>query len=75
MVTASHCLMCGSREFPFDHLVLALGSTTEFHGLPGVAENALPMKTLGDAMALRNHIIDVFEHADMVGEPPCGSRC
>ena len=69
VVTASHCLMCGSREFPFDHLVLALGSTTEFHGLPGVAENALPMKTLGDAMALRNHIIDVFEHADMVGDP------
>src|SRR5258708_25256750 len=27
------------------------------------------MKTLGDAMALRNHIIDVFEHADMVGDP------
>src|SRR5258708_3064510 len=27
------------------------------------------MKTLGDAMALRNHIIDVFEHADMVAEP------
>jgi NADPH-dependent 2,4-dienoyl-CoA reductase/sulfur reductase-like enzyme len=69
VVTASHCLICGSREFPFDHLVLALGSTTEFHGLPGVAENALPMKTLGDAMALRNHIIDVFEHADMVGDP------
>ncbi len=66
VVIASHCLMCGSREFPFDHLVLALGSTTEFHGLSGVAENALPMKTLGDAMALRNHIIDVFEHADMV---------
>ena len=63
VVTASHCLMCGSREFPFDHLVLALGSTTEFHGLPGVAENAPPTKTLGDAMTLRNHIIDVFEHA------------
>jgi NADH dehydrogenase len=69
VVTASHCLMCGSREFPFDHFLLALGSTTEFHRLPGVAENALPMKTLGDAMALRNHIIDVFEHADMVGDP------
>jgi NADH dehydrogenase FAD-containing subunit len=33
VVTASHCIMCGSSEFPFDHLVLALGSTTEFHPL------------------------------------------
>ena len=53
----------------FDHLILALGSTTHFYGLPGVADNAFPMKTLGDAMVLRNHVIDVFEHADMQPEP------
>jgi len=69
IVVASHCPMCGSRELPFDHLVLALGSTTDFHKLPGFSESALPMKSLGDAMALRNHIIDVFEHADMEADP------
>jgi NADH dehydrogenase len=69
VVVASHCPMCDAREVAFDHLVLAQGSATDFHGIPGVAENALPMKTLGDAMALRNHILDVFEHADMESDP------
>ncbi len=61
--------MCQRYELKFDHLVLALGSTTNFYGLPGVAENALPMKTLSDAMMLRNHIIDLFEHADLQSDP------
>jgi NADH dehydrogenase len=69
VVVAAHCPRCNSRELAFDHLVLALGSATHFHGIPGVHEYAHPMKTLGDAMALRNHIISVFEHADMEPEP------
>jgi NADH:quinone reductase (non-electrogenic) len=64
-ILAAHCPACRQREIEFECLVLALGSVTDFHGLPGVAENALPMKTLSDAMLLRNHVIDVFEHADM----------
>lgn len=69
VVVASHCGECGPRKLEFDHLVLALGSTTQFHGLPGVAENSFPMKTLTDAMVLRNQVIDVFEHADMEVDP------
>jgi NADH dehydrogenase len=69
VVISSHCPKCGPRELAFDHLVLALGSTTDFHGIPGVSENARSMKTLADAMALRNHIIDVLEHADMQTDP------
>jgi NADH dehydrogenase len=57
------------HEISFDDLVLARGSATDFRGIPGVAENALPMKTLGDAMALRNHIPDVLEHADLEADP------
>lgn len=68
-VMVSHCLACPGRDLEFDYLVLALGSTTNFYGLPGVAENALPMKTLSDAMSLRNHVIAVFEHADQESEP------
>ena len=64
-VTISHCPACQRRELEFHYLVVALGSTTNFYGLPGVAENALPMKTLSDGMMLRNHIINLFEHADM----------
>ena len=69
VVVASHCSACELNELRFDHLVLALGSKTNFQGIPGVAEHALPMKTLSDAMMLRNHNIDVFEHADLQEDP------
>ena len=68
IVIASHCPNCEQTILKFDYLVLALGSTTNFYGLPGVAETALPMRTLGDAMRLRNYIIDLLEHADMQSE-------
>jgi NADH dehydrogenase len=51
------------HELSFDHLVVALGSTTNFYGLPGLAEHALTMKTLGDAIHLRNRAIAMLEDA------------
>jgi NADH dehydrogenase len=53
----------------YDHLVLALGSVSNFPGNTAVAENALEFKTLADAMCIRNHIIDVFERADSESDP------
>lgn len=47
----------------FDHLVVTVGSVTNFRGLPGLPEHALPFKTLTDAIRLRNHIIHVLEQA------------
>ena len=48
----------------YDHLVLGLGSVTDFRTSPGgIAEHALPFKDLADAVALRNRIIDVIETA------------
>jgi NADH dehydrogenase len=52
------------HELSYDHLVLALGSVTNFFGLPGLEERALTMKSLGDAIALRNRLIEVLEEAD-----------
>jgi NADH dehydrogenase len=52
------------HELEYDHLVLALGSITNFYGLPGLAEHALTMKSLGDAIHLRNHMISNLEEAD-----------
>ncbi len=63
-VTVSHGLRDHSHELQFDHLVLALGSITHFHGLPGLSENALTMKSLGDAIHLRNRMIALLEEAD-----------
>ncbi len=56
---------------PYDHLVLALGSVSNYLGNTAVAENALEFKTLGDAMRLRSHVIDVFERADAEPDPEC----
>lgn len=52
------------HELPYDHLVLALGSVTNFFKLPGVEEGAMTMKSLGDAVALRNRMIENLEEAD-----------
>src|SRR2546429_3362974 len=61
----------GSRQcaLEYDHLVLALGNVTSFAGQPGLAEYALPFKYLGDALALRNRIIQTLEEADIEQDP------
>ncbi|MGZ8381314.1 MAG: NAD(P)/FAD-dependent oxidoreductase [Nitrospira sp.] len=55
-----HC-----HTLPYDHLVLALGSTTNFFNIPGLAERALTMKSLSDAIFLRNRLIANLEEADL----------
>ncbi len=69
MVVAAHCPECRIYYLPYDHLVIALGSVTNFFGLPGVATHALTMKSLADASALHAHVVDKFEHADMEPDP------
>jgi NADH dehydrogenase len=64
-ITAAHCGACGDDTIPFDHLVLALGSVPNYFGLPGVAEQALTIKSLADATSLHAHVIDKLEHADL----------
>jgi NADH dehydrogenase len=54
-----HC-----HSLSYDHLVLALGSTTNFFNLPGLADRALTMKSLDDAIFLRNRLIANLEEAD-----------
>lgn len=54
-----HC-----HSLPYDHLVLALGSTTNFFNIPGLANRALTMKSLDDAIVLRNRLIANLEEAD-----------
>jgi NADH dehydrogenase len=52
------------HTLPYDHLILGLGSVTNFYNLPGLAERALTMKTLGDAIYLRNRMIAHLEEAN-----------
>jgi NADH dehydrogenase len=52
------------REVPFDHLVLALGSVSDYFGMANVEKSAFAFKTLLDAIRIRNHVIEMFEQAD-----------
>ncbi len=63
-VTVSHGLHRHSHDMLFDQLVITLGSTTNFFGLPGLEENAITMKSLEDAVNLRNRLIALLEEAD-----------
>ncbi len=51
------------REIHYDHLVLGLGTVTDFRGMAGLHEHALPFKNLADSIAIRNQVIDVMETA------------
>ncbi len=52
-----------ANVIPYDHLVLALGNVTDFRGLRGLPEHAIPFKNLSDALFIRNHVIHVLEEA------------
>ena len=53
----------------YDYLVVALGSETNFFGMADVEKNAYTMKTLNDAVMLRNRVIDVLEQAENETDP------
>ena len=50
----------------YDYLVIAVGSETRFFGMSDVQQNAFTIKTLNDAIRLRNHIIYLLEQADQL---------
>lgn len=47
----------------YDYLIFAAGTTTNFFGNSNVEEKAIPMKTVSEAMGLRNALLDNFERA------------
>ncbi len=63
-VRIAHADLPDPIDVTYDQLVLALGAVTNFFNIPGLAEHALTMKTLGDAILVRNRIIDALELAD-----------
>lgn len=54
-----------SHNLKFDYLVIALGNETNFFGMENVIKT---IKTIGDAIVLRNHVINMLEQADIEHE-------
>jgi NADH dehydrogenase len=52
------------REIPYDQLVLALGSVSNYLGMVNIERLAFNFKSLLDAIRIRNHVIEMFERAD-----------
>ena len=73
-VTISRTLDNQKRELDYDYLVIALGGKTNFFGNQNIEKFALTIKTLGDAIRLRNHIISILENADQTEDPDVLSR-
>jgi NADH dehydrogenase len=69
IVTVSPGFRPRHLQLKYHHLVIALGTITNFHSMPGMIENAMPFRTLADAMVLRNHVIHVLEEADVEDNP------
>ena len=57
-----------SHLLKYDYLVIALGSETNFFGMNEAAKQAFTLKSLGDAIVIRNHVINMLEQADIEHE-------
>jgi NADH dehydrogenase len=59
----------GQLVVPYDHLVLALGSVSNYLGMANIEKLAFNFKSLLDAIRIRNHVIEMFERADRESDP------
>ena len=62
------CITCQAehpQSLQYDHLVFACGKVPHMHFIEGMSADTLPLKTLGDALYLRNRIIVSFERLEM----------
>lgn len=58
-----------NRELAYDHLVVAVGSVSNYFGAANIEAHAMDFKTLLDAIRIRNHVINMFERADRETDP------
>ena len=53
------------RRISYDHLLVAVGGSTDLSSLPGMSEHAYPVKTIGDAFTLRSHLLGALDLAQV----------
>jgi NADH:ubiquinone reductase (H+-translocating) len=50
-------------DLSYDFLVLSMGADTNYYGMQNIMDHALPMKSVSEALALRNHLLQNLEDA------------
>ncbi len=68
-VTTARSLDGARAVLEYDQLVVCLGSVDRTEAYPGLAEHAYRLKTYEDCLRLRNHMIEMFELADIEKDP------
>jgi NADH:ubiquinone reductase (H+-translocating) len=68
-ILASHRRSPVRQQVHFDKLVLALGAAPNLDAVKGAIDHALPFKQVGDAVLIRNHVINLFEAAALSDDP------
>lgn len=70
----SRRVTAAGKEFPYDHLVLALGAEPAYFGIPGVEEYCISIKGLGAGEEIRNRVIERYEETTLArGDVPDSS--
>lgn len=70
-----HCeSLAGIQMIPYDQVVLAFGNRARLDFIPGMADHALPLKTIGDAMEIRNMVLRRLAQAELETDPALQER-
>ncbi len=63
IISENNTIETNLGDISYDFLVMAIGADTNFFGNQNIAEKALPMKSVGEALGLRNRLLESFEKA------------
>jgi NADH:ubiquinone reductase (H+-translocating) len=66
--------LAGEIAVPYEHLVLAFGNRARLDLIPGMEQHALPLKTVGDAMHIRNMVLRRVAQIELEADPHLRSR-
>lgn len=69
VVPAENKVILDNGELTYDYLVFATGAETNYFGMENVRKNAIPMKTLDDAIEMRNKLLQQMEMASISTDP------
>jgi NADH dehydrogenase len=69
IVASDNKIKTSDGDLNYDVLVLAMGTETNYFGLESIEKQALPLKTLDDAIRLRNHLLLNAEKAVKTSDP------
>ena len=63
IISENNTIETNLGEIQYNYLILAIGADTNFFGNKNIEEKALPMKSVGEALGLRNRLLENFEKA------------